>query len=208
MEEYNKKHDNSKIQDFYNSKNHNREVNIIDQRSYCTRNFENIPEEKPFNYLINNYETIVNNENFKKKFIYESTFNYNGNNEKKYNEDIHNYRDVTNNRLSQLSPLNNDIQDFKYLTHSDFSNDYNKNKDKHEINNERIMNINNITYNSNINTQNHYLNDRHMFQKKNNEFKNENNERISQLGQLPSNSSFPINKKYLYEIKSINTRNN
>lgn len=203
MEEYNKKHDNSKIQDFYNSKNHNREVNIINQRSYCTRNFENIPEEKPFNYLLNNYETIVNNDNFKKDFFFNSPTNNNIN-----NIDTHSYRDVTNNRISQLSPFNNSIQDFKYLTHADFSNDFNKNKDKREINNERITDINNITYNSNINTENHYLDDRHMFQKKNNDFKNENNERISQLGQLPSNSSFPINKKYLYEIKSINTRNN
>ena len=214
----NKSYDNSKIQDFYNSRNQTGGVNIIDQRSFCTRNSEEakIKKEYPFITLSNNSEVIIQNDNFINATATSAPMEYNHQikNNFEYKDKLDNYRDVANERISQLSPFNNNITDYRYLTHDDFLMDNSGNKNQRDTNNERISNFQNINYSSQQNTQNKYTNnfidERNMFNEKNDNinFKNSHNNRMSKLGQLPSNSAFPvINNNKFCEIKSINTRN-
>ena len=181
---------NLKIQDFYASKNKDSGCNILDERGFFTRNTEeiNTKQELPFLTLINNSKVIINsntNTTFEKNSFEQG--NRNNNN-----------RDIANQRMSQLSPFNNNVTDYKYLTQGDFkqnNNDFKQNNNFMKINTQ--------------NTQT-YIDDRNMFSKNNNtsNFKHSHNNRLSELGQLPNNSAFPINNnRNMYEIKSINTRN-
>ena len=101
---------------------------------------------------------------------------------------------------------------YKYLTHDDFLRNGAGDKNQRDTNNERISNFQNLKYSqieNQNNFQNNYLDERDMFNKKNKEdnFKQDHNNRMSQLGNLPSSSAFPINNQKFNEIKSINTRN-
>jgi len=87
-------------------------------------------------------------------------------------------------------------------------------KNQRDTNNERISSFQNINYSGEKNEQNQFKNnfidERNMFNEKNDNinFKQAHNNRMSALGQLPSNSAFPvINQNNFCEIKSINTRN-
>jgi hypothetical protein len=189
---------NLKIQDFYASKNKDSGCNILDERGFFTRNTEeiNTKQELPFLTLINNSKVIINsntNTTFEKNSFEQG--NRNNNN-----------RDIANQRMSQLSPFNNNVTDYKYLTQGDFkqnNNDFKQNNNNDFKQNNNFMKINTQ------NTQT-YIDDRNMFSKNNNtsNFKHSHNNRLSELGQLPNNSAFPINNnRNMYEIKSINTRN-
>ena len=211
----NKNYDNSKIQDFYSSRNQTGGINIIEERSYCTRNFEesNIKKEYPFITLDNNSEVIIQNENFRNTTTTAAPMNYNNqqNNISDYEDKTDNYRDVANQRISELSPFNNNMQDYRYLTHDDFLMKDTGEKNQRDTNNERISNFQNIVYSDNKSVvKNNFFDERNMFNQTNNEinFKNDHNMRMNQLGQLPSNSAFPVNNNRKFqEIKSVNTRN-
>ena len=187
---------NLKIQDFYASKNKDSGCNILDERGFFTRNTEeiNTKQELPFLTLINNSKVIINSNTTFEKNSFEQG-NRNNNN-----------RDIANQRMSQLSPFNNNVTDYKYLTQGDFkqnNNDFKQNNNNDFKQNNNFMKINTQ------NTQT-YIDDRNMFSKNNNtsNFKHSHNNRLSELGQLPNNSAFPINNnRNMYEIKSINTRN-
>lgn len=213
----NKSNDNSKIQDFYSSRNQMGGINILEQRGSFTRNSEesNIKKEYPFITLVNNSEIIMKNENFRNTTTTFAQLNYNDQQNKihNYKEDSDNYRDIANQRIDKLSPFNNNIMDYKYLTHDDFLINRKGPQNQRDTNNERISNFQNIQIpdiNYQINKQNNYLDERNMFNQSHKEinFKHDHNQRISQLGQLPSNCAFPINNDIKFgEIKSINTRN-
>jgi hypothetical protein len=213
----NKSYDNSKIQDFYNSRNQTGGINILEDRGYCTRNSEesNIKKVYPFITLVNNSEVIIKNENFRNATTAAAPMNYNNqqNNITDYKENSDNYRDVANQRISELSPFNSNVLDYRYLTHDDFLMKGTGEKNQRDTNNERISSFQNITYpdnNHKSELKNNFFDERNMFNQSNNEinFKHDHNERISQLGQLPSNSAFPVNNNRKFqEIKSINTRN-
>lgn len=213
----NKSYDNSKIQDFYSSRNQMGGVNILEQRGFCTRNSEesNVKKDYPFITLVNNSEIIMKNENFRNTTTSAAPINYDNqqNKNNNYKEDSDNYRDVANERISQLSPFNNDIMNYRYLTHDDFLINGKGEKNQRDTNNERISNFQSMQYpdtNTQLNQQDGYFDDRNMFNNSNNEvnFKQDHNNRMSQLGQMPSNSAFPINNNIKFgEIKSINTRN-
>ena len=205
----------SKIQDFYNSSNQNGGINILDQRGFCTRNSEEskIKKDCPFITLINDSEMVIKNNNFIDQNNNSTQINYNQNNQKlknNYQKDTINNRDIANDRISQLSPFNNNITNYQYLTPNDFQINNNTGKNFRDTSNERISSFQNID-NCNLNTQNHFFDERNMFNNNNNnnDFKESNNDRLSQLGKLPNNTAFPINnnQRKFYEIKSMNTRN-
>tara|TARA_Y100000991_G_scaffold213015_1_gene198015 strand:+ start:399 stop:1073 length:675 start_codon:yes stop_codon:yes gene_type:complete len=215
----NKSDDNTKIQDFYNSRNQMGGINIIDQRGFCTRNSEEakIKKDYPFITLSNNSEIVIQNDNFRNATTTNAPIEYHNNQIQQnydYKDKLDNYRDVANERISQLSPFNNNITDYKYLTHDDFLMNKSGDKNQRDTNNERISSFQNINYSGEKNEQNQFKNnfidERNMFNEKNDNinFKQAHNNRMSALGQLPSNSAFPvINQNNFCEIKSINTRN-
>ena len=210
---------NSKIQDFYSSQNHNGGVNILDQRGFCTRNSEEskIKKEYPFITLINNSEIIIKNDNFRNATTAAAPINYNQNslpyisdNKNTQNEDSDNNRDIANQRISKLSPFNNNVVNYKYMTPTDFQYNNNKEKNYRDTSNERISSFQSINQKDIKDNSNYFFDERNMFNenKNENDFKQSHNNRLSELGQLPNNSAFPINnQRNLYEIKSINTRN-
>ena len=73
----------SKIQDFYNSRNQNGGINILDQRGFCTRNSEEskIKKDCPFITLINDSEMVIKNNNFIDQNTNSTQINYNQNNQ-------------------------------------------------------------------------------------------------------------------------------
>lgn len=215
----NKSYDNSKIQDFYNSRNQMGGINIIDQRGFCTRNSEEskIKKDYPFITLSNNSEVVIQNDNFRNATTTNAPIEYHNNQIQQnhdYKDKLDNYRDVANERISQLSPFNNNITDYKYLTHDDFLMNKSGDKNQRDTNNERISSFQNINFSGEKNTQiqynNNFVDERNMFNEKNDNinFKQAHNTRMSALGQLPSNTAFPVtNQNTFCEIKSINTRN-